>query len=59
MVTDYYNDNNRQITVKRFGVLDQFVKNGSVASQLELNGLSVDNLIKTSKQLTQRGEDYE
>lgn len=59
LVTDYYNDNNRRITVKRFGVLDKFVKNGSVASQLELNGLSVDNLMKTSKQLTQRGEDYE
>ncbi|MBO5713903.1 MAG: 1-deoxy-D-xylulose-5-phosphate synthase [Clostridia bacterium] len=59
LVSAYYTDKNKKITIKTFGVKDQFVKNGSVLTQLEFNGLSVDNLLKEYNQLITKGEDYE
>ena len=56
MVSSYFANTNKGVIVKQFGVKDQFIKSGSVSSQLEINGLSIENLISVSKRLTINGE---
>ncbi len=46
LVLKYYSDNDILANVKVFGVKDDFVKHASVERQLEINGLSHENIIK-------------
>lgn len=59
MVSSYYASANKNIIVRQFGVNDKFVKNGSISTQLETNGLSIENLINVSEKLTLHGEENE
>ena len=57
MVSAYVTDKNKDVIVKHFGASDHFVKNGSIESQLNSNGLSVENLLNVSEELTLKGEE--
>ncbi len=46
LVLKYYSDNGINADVKVFGVKDDFVMHASVDRQLEINGLSVENILK-------------
>ncbi len=59
MVSSYYANKNKDVVVKNFGVKDEFVRNGSVFRQLQVNGLSVENLIKVSNEIMINGEENE
>ena len=45
-VLKYYNDNNLKVDVKIFGVKDCFIEHATIKRQMELNGFTVDNIIK-------------
>lgn len=46
LVMDYYAKENIQAIVKPFGIKDAFVSQGTVAEQLEENGITVEKLIE-------------
>ena len=45
-VLNYYASVGKKVDIKCFGILDKFIEHASVESQLKLNGLSVENIIK-------------
>lgn len=44
-VLKYYSDNDIIVNLKIFGIKDKFVSHASVEKQLEINGLTVENII--------------
>lgn len=46
-----YFSNDRKTAVYRFGVKDEFIRHGSISSQLEENGLTTENLVRVANQI--------
>lgn len=46
-----YFSNDRKTAVYRFGVKDEFIKHGSILSQLEENGLTAENLARVANEI--------
>ena len=46
LVLKYYSDKDIKVDLKVFGVLDEFVSHATVDKQLEINGLTCDNILK-------------
>ena len=46
-----YFSNDRKTAVYRFGVKDEFIRHGSISSQLEENGLTTENLVRVANEI--------
>ena len=46
-----YFSSDKKTAVYRFGVKDDFIRHGSIASQLEENGLTTENLVRVANEI--------
>lgn len=51
MVKSYYTEKNANVILRSFGVLDEFVKNGSIKTQFKRNRLTAEDLLRTTEEI--------